>query len=85
MALRANSAIPYYMNGRICLDPQVYHGKPVIRGTRVPVSRIVGSLAGGMSREEIMREYEIQPQDIDAALEYAAELIEHEQVFALGQ
>jgi uncharacterized protein (DUF433 family) len=45
------------MNDRIVIDPKVCHGKPVVRGTRVPVSLIVGSLAGGMSFEEVQREY----------------------------
>lgn len=64
------------MNSRIVIDPQIQHGKPVIRGTRVPVARVVGGLAGGMSKEEVMREYEISDQDVLAALEYAVELIE---------
>lgn len=42
---------------RIVLDPAIHHGKPVIRGTRVPVTVVVGSLAGGMTFEEIQREY----------------------------
>ena len=66
------------MNERIVIDPDIQHGKPVIRGTRVPVTRIIGGLAGGMTREEIMREYEVTAEDIFAALSYAAELIEEE-------
>ena len=38
---------------RIVVDPAICHGKPVIRGTRVPVAIVVGSLAGGMSFEEV--------------------------------
>jgi uncharacterized protein (DUF433 family) len=72
------------MNSRIVLDSRIAHGKPVIAGTRVPVSRIMGGLAGGMTREEIMREYEVSSEDIEASLGYAAELIEHEQVYALA-
>jgi uncharacterized protein (DUF433 family) len=64
------------MNERIVIDPQIQHGKPVIRGTRVPVARIVGGLAGGMSKEEVIREYEISEEDVLAALSYAAQLIE---------
>jgi uncharacterized protein (DUF433 family) len=37
------------MNERIVIDPAIQHGKPVIRGTRVPVARIIGGLAGGNS------------------------------------
>ncbi len=37
------------MSDRIVIDPAIQHGKPVIRGTRVPVVRILGGLAGGMT------------------------------------
>ncbi len=66
------------MNDRIFIDPEIQHGKPVIRGTRVPVARIVGGLAGGMTEEEMMREYDIAMEDIRAALAYAAQLVEGE-------
>ena len=46
------------MEERIVIDLEIQHRKPVIRGTRVPVTRIVGGLAGGMTKEEIMREYD---------------------------
>jgi len=71
------------MGERIVIDPEIQHGKPVIRGTRVPVSRIIGGLAGGMTREEIMREYEVTEEDIRAALGYAADLIETEEFHPL--
>jgi uncharacterized protein (DUF433 family) len=58
---------------RIIIDPGIQHGKPVIRGTRVPVVRIITELAGGMTREEVMREYEISVEDVAAALAYAAD------------
>jgi uncharacterized protein (DUF433 family) len=64
------------MDERIVIDPNIQHGKPVVRGTRVPVTRIIGGLAGGMTKEEIMREYEVNAEDIAAALSYASELIE---------
>ena len=60
-----------FMNDRIIIDPEIQHGKPIIKGTRVPVSRIIGGLAGGMTKEEIMQEYEISEEDIRAALLYA--------------
>ena len=66
------------MNDQIVIDPEIQHGKPVIRGTRVPVARIVGGLAGGMTEVEIMREYDITAEDIRAALAYAAQLVETE-------
>ncbi len=58
---------------RVIIDPKVQHGKPVIRGTRVPVARIIAELAGGMSKEEIMHEYAITAEDVVAALAYAAD------------
>jgi uncharacterized protein (DUF433 family) len=61
------------MNDRVEVNHRVCHGKPVIRGTRVPVSIIVGSLSGGMSSEEIQAEYEVSHDDILAALEYVIE------------
>ncbi len=71
------------MTDRISIDPLVQHGKPVIRGTRVPVSRIVGGLAGGMSPEEVLQEYEISMEDLRAALAYAVQLIDKEQFYPL--
>jgi uncharacterized protein (DUF433 family) len=47
------------MNDRIVIDPKVCHGKPVMRGTRLPVALVVGSLAGGMTFEDVQREYGI--------------------------
>jgi uncharacterized protein (DUF433 family) len=58
----------------ISVDHQIHYGAPVITGTRMPVSIIVGSLAGGMSKEEISREYAITIEQIEAALSFAAEL-----------
>ncbi len=66
------------MNGsdRIIIDPAIWRGKPVIRGSRVPVTTVVGSLAGGMSFEEIQREYDLSVDDIRAALRFASELVD---------
>lgn len=54
-------------HSRIVTDPKVQHGKPVIRGTRVPVSRIVGGLAGGMTFDEVEQSYGVTREDIRAA------------------
>jgi len=67
------------MNDRIVIDPNICHGKPVIRGTRTPVAIVVGSLAGGMSFEEVQREYDLTMEDIRAALKFASELVDQEQ------
>jgi uncharacterized protein (DUF433 family) len=67
------------MNDRIVIDPKICHGKPVIRGTRTPVAIVIGSLAGGMTFQEIEREYDLTTEDIRAALAFAANLVEQEQ------
>ncbi len=70
---------------RIDIDPQVMAGKPVIRGTRIPVELIVRMLAQGIQEPDILREYpRLQPDDIRAALTYAARVLAHEDVFPLG-
>jgi uncharacterized protein (DUF433 family) len=66
---------------RITVDPAVCTGKPCIRGLRFPVSRLLGLLAAGESRESILRAYPyLEPADISAALAYAAFLAEDETV-----
>lgn len=69
---------------RIVVDESIRHGKPVIRGTRVPVDVVLGALAGGMSYPEICADYEITEEDIKAAIDYAARLVASEEVYALG-
>ena len=60
------------MDERVIIDPEICHGKPVVRGTRVPIVRIIDGLAGGMTKEEVMREYGVTEEDVAAALAYAA-------------
>jgi len=67
------------MNDRISIDPHVCHGKPVIRETRVPVVRVIGYLAGGMSFDDVQKDFDLAPEDVRAALSYAAELLNQEQ------
>ncbi|MBI4756620.1 MAG: DUF433 domain-containing protein [Betaproteobacteria bacterium] len=60
---------------RITLDPGICHGKPCIRGLRYPVETLLELLAGGMTIEEILADYEdLEREDILAALSYAARL-----------
>jgi uncharacterized protein (DUF433 family) len=60
---------------RITVDPGVCHGKACVRGTRVMVSVILDNLAAGLSQKEILHSYPaLRPEDINAALAYAAEL-----------
>lgn len=65
-------------NERIVIDSEIAHGKPVIRGTRLPVTVIVGSLASGMSFEEIQKEYDVTEEDVRAALKFVTDLAEQE-------
>jgi uncharacterized protein (DUF433 family) len=60
---------------RISVNEKVRLGKPVITGTRVPVELIVGKLAGGMTYEQVVAEYEITREDVLAAVDYAAETL----------
>lgn len=69
---------------QISLDANIHHGVPVITGTRVPVTVAIGSLAGGMSKEEVCREYEITPAQIEAALAFAADLVSKIEVVSLA-
>jgi len=70
---------------RIISLPDLRGGEPCIRGTRIPVSVIVGSMAQGMSREEILGEYpQLTNEDISAALMYASESVQHESVYSFG-
>jgi uncharacterized protein (DUF433 family) len=60
---------------RISIDPVVCFGKPCIRGTRIWVSLIVENLAEGITEAELMEAYpQLKPEDIKAALAYAAEM-----------
>ncbi len=61
--------------GRVVVDPLVCHGAACIQGTRVMVSVILDNLADNIPRDEILESYpSLVPQDIDAAMHYAAEL-----------
>jgi uncharacterized protein (DUF433 family) len=66
---------------RITIDPAVATGKPCIRGLRFPVSRLLGLLAAGESREAILKAYPyLEAEDIQEALRYAACLAEDETI-----
>jgi uncharacterized protein (DUF433 family) len=60
---------------RIAVDPNVCGGKPVVKGTRLPISIILGGLAEGMTSEEIVDHYpQVTADDVRATLAYAAVL-----------
>jgi uncharacterized protein (DUF433 family) len=63
------------MQNRITIDPMVCHGKPCIRGLRYPVENVLEWLAGGMSIDDILLDYEdLEREDILAVLAYAVRL-----------
>lgn len=64
---------------RITFDPNVMGGRACIRGLRIPVSVIVGQVAHGAPVKEILEGYpDLEPEDIQQALEYAAWLAQEE-------
>jgi len=70
---------------RVVVEPDLHNGDPCIRGTRVPVAVIVGSLADGMTVQEIRDAYpQLSLEDIRAALAYAAEVIRQDILAPLG-
>jgi uncharacterized protein (DUF433 family) len=70
---------------RILVDPHVMAGKPVIKGTRIPVELIVRMVAQGIPEAEIRQEYPaLEQADIQAALWYAVALLNQEEVYALA-
>ncbi|MDE0447225.1 MAG: DUF433 domain-containing protein [Spirochaetaceae bacterium] len=59
---------------RISLDPEIRSGRPCIRGTRISVGDILGYLAGGMSEDQLLKDFpQLELDDIRACLAYAAE------------
>ncbi len=70
---------------RIVVDPKIMVGKPIVRGTRIPVSMILNLIAHGFSFDQIIEDYPILTEDdIRAAILYAGARLDHEQVFALS-
>lgn len=69
---------------RIIIDPEVLSGKPVIKGTRIPVYLIIELLADGMTEKEILSQYlTLKIEDIKAALLYASKCIENEETIVI--
>jgi uncharacterized protein (DUF433 family) len=69
---------------RIVIDPDVMVGKPVIKGTRIPVYVIVEFVANGMTKKEILKEYpQLKEEDVKAALLYASKCLQNEVTITL--
>ena len=64
---------------RIVVTPDLHHGDPCVKGTRIPVAIIIGSLADGMTAADIIHAYpQLTIEDVQAALAYAAEAVRHD-------
>lgn len=70
---------------RIEINPKIMLGKPVIKGTRIPVELILNKLSQKIKPEEILEDYpRLEMEDIHAAIAYAAESISTEEVLLFG-
>ncbi len=71
------------MNEFIVVDPEICSGKPIVCGTRIMVKNILGMVAGGYAVDQIVEAYpELTQEMVQAALQYAAAVIDEEQVIA---
>ena len=71
-------------NKRIIINSGIMAGKPVIKGTRIPIDTIVRLMAQGITQDEILEDYpNLKKEDIKAALEYVADVIQGENVFPI--
>ena len=60
---------------RIVIDPDICHGKPIVRGLRYPVQNILELLASGMTHDEILEDYkDLEEDDLKACLLFAARI-----------
>ncbi len=67
---------------RIVIDPNVLVGKPVIKGTRIAVELVLDALGRGWSSEQVMQQYDhVTPEDIQACLAFASEVLKSEKVY----
>ena len=74
-----------FLPERIELNPRVCNGKPVVKGTRIPVSVILERVAEGEPWTELLESYpELEKEDIQAALLYAKASLDHAEVRAIG-
>jgi len=80
-----NKQMPGEILKRITVNPKVMVGKPTVRGLRITVEQILKALAGGVTSEELLEDYpELENEDIQAVLLYAAELAQEERVYAVN-
>lgn len=73
------------VTNRIEMNPKVMMGKPVIRGTRIPVELILRKLGEGATEVELLDAYpRLTKADIKAAIGYAADTVAHEETVLVG-
>ena len=69
---------------RIVVDPKVLVGKPIIKGTRISVELVIDLLARGYTRDQIIQQHDhLTPDDVQACLAYASDMLRSEKVYAL--
>lgn len=69
---------------RIVVDPKILVGKPVIKGTRIAVEFVVDLLGRGWTTQQILHEYDhLSPDDIQACLAYASDVLKAERIYLL--
>ena len=83
--IRMSETTEWMPQDRIEMNPRVCAGKPVIKGTRIPVAVLLGLLAEGESWDSILKGYpELEPADLQAALHYAQATIQHTDIAPLA-
>ncbi len=66
---------------RITFNPEIFSGKPIIRGMRIAVEHILGMMAAGSTTEELLEAYPyLEKEDIQACLVYAHRMVAHERI-----
>jgi uncharacterized protein (DUF433 family) len=71
---------------RIEINPQVMMGKPVIRGTRIPIELLLRKISEGATEDHLLAAYpRLVREDLRAAVAYAADLLAHEEIIFLPQ
>jgi uncharacterized protein (DUF433 family) len=72
------------MSERVAIDPAICHGKPVVRGTRTPVTVVLDALAGGDTFDMIQTDYDLTADDIRACIAFASHEVSQHRYFSLS-
>lgn len=74
-----------FLTNRITINPDICHGKPVIRGLRYPVETMLELLSSRMTIEELLLDYhDLEKEDFLACIEYAAKLIQIKSIYRIA-